>query len=213
MDRALKERTIGAVVLVVVAVIIVPVFLDGPANDAVVVSEPVILPGQEGQPRRRQTIVLERDREEPVPVPEKVADSPDAGAPTDTARPDDSRASAPEPQPEARIEKSTAVAAKVVGQPAESAPAKKPPPAPPKPTSESGLWAVQLGSFSNRDNAEKLAAGLRSEGYAAFLSKLDTASGELHRVRVGPQEGRDAAEGVAKTLASSGHPGQVVPHP
>ena len=41
MDRALKERVIGAIVLVVVAVLIVPVFLDGTANDVEIVSEVV----------------------------------------------------------------------------------------------------------------------------------------------------------------------------
>ena len=67
MDRALKERTIGAVVLVVFAVVVVPVFLDGPSNDDAIVSAPVVLPGQNDQPRRQQTIVLERDRNQPVP--------------------------------------------------------------------------------------------------------------------------------------------------
>jgi DedD protein len=85
----------------------------------------------------------------------------------------------------------------------------------PQPASASttGMWAVQLGSFSNKENAEKLAADLRKQGYAAFLSQLDTPSGELHRVRIGPQKDRAAAETMAARLAKAGHPGQVVPHP
>jgi DedD protein len=75
------------------------------------------------------------------------------------------------------------------------------------------MWAVQLGSFSNQGNAERLAADLRKQGYAAFLSQLQTGSGALHRVRIGPQEDRDSAESVAAKLAKSGHAGQVVPHP
>ena len=43
MDRALKERIIGAVVLVVFVVLIVPVFLDGPPEDSEIVSERVLL--------------------------------------------------------------------------------------------------------------------------------------------------------------------------
>ena len=39
MDRALKERIIGAAVLVLVVVLVVPVFLDGPSNDGEVVRE------------------------------------------------------------------------------------------------------------------------------------------------------------------------------
>jgi cell division septation protein DedD len=68
MDRALKERVIGAIVLVVVAVLIVPVFLDGTENDTAIVSEAVTLPGQNEQERMTQTVVLNRDRTEPVPT-------------------------------------------------------------------------------------------------------------------------------------------------
>jgi DedD protein len=75
------------------------------------------------------------------------------------------------------------------------------------------MWAVQLGSFSNKDNAEKLAADLRKQGYAAFLSQLSTDTGQLHRVRIGPQKDRAGAEAMASRLAKVGHDGQVVPHP
>ena len=60
MERALKERIIGAVVLVVFAVLVVPIFLDGPPADGEIVTERVMLPGQEDQ--KTQTIVLDRDR-------------------------------------------------------------------------------------------------------------------------------------------------------
>ena len=75
MDRALKERIIGAAVLVVFVVLVVPVFLDGPPQGGEIVSERVPLPGQatEGETR---TVVLERDRDEPVPVAAAVTGSP-----------------------------------------------------------------------------------------------------------------------------------------
>ncbi len=75
------------------------------------------------------------------------------------------------------------------------------------------MWAVQLGSFSNPQNAEKLAADLRAQGFAAFLSQLSTSSGELHRVRVGPQKDREAAEAMAARLQQVGHTGRILPHP
>jgi DedD protein len=75
------------------------------------------------------------------------------------------------------------------------------------------MWAVQLGSFSNPQNAEKLAAELRKQGFAAFLSQLTIESGPLHRVRIGPQKDRDSAEAMAARLKRAGHTGQVVPHP
>lgn len=193
MDRALKERIIGAVVLVAVVVLVVPVFLDGPPSDDELVSERVPLPGQDDAAEVRTQVLL-RDRDEPVPasstpepqrVAEPVAQSP---APVQTEAQPEEDSSTPEPQP----------------------PATEPDSAAESPT---GMFAVQLGSFSNQENAEKLAADLRQQGFAAFLSQLSTASGQLHRVRIGPQENREAAEAMAARLASAGHNGQVVPHP
>jgi DedD protein len=193
MERALKERIIGAAVLVVFVVLVVPIFLDGPPGDEEVVTERVLLPGQDET--RTQTVVLERDRTEPVPAgtpneaPAEAVGKP-APAEVEASRPVVQREDPdPEPtQPEAA---------------ATAAPA----------NSTTGMWAVQLGSFSNKENAEKLAANLRKQGYAAFLSQLETDAGTLHRVRIGPQKNREAAEAMAARLLKVDIRGQVVPHP
>lgn len=192
MDRALKERIIGATVLVIFAVLIVPVFLDGPSTDTGMTRELVALPGQSNQSTRQQTIVLTRDRTEPVPQ----ASRPKVQAETATKVMKESPAPA---------------ASKTVAteKPAESKPAATQPVT----ASATGMWAVQMGSFSSKANAERLAADLRKDGFAAFLSQLKTSSGELHRVRIGPQKDRSSAESIAAQLDKAGHKGQVVPHP
>ena len=198
MERALKERIIGAVVLVVFAVLVVPIFLDGPPTDSEIVTERVLLPGQEDQ--KTQTVVLDRDREDPVPA---------ATAPAE-AKPE------PAVREPARKEPATAVVQQQETDTAPVQPAEQPPATQsPKPATSSttGMWAVQLGSFSNKDNAEKLAADLRKQGYAAFLSQLSADGVQLHRVRIGPQKDRASAEAMASRLAKVGHNGQVVPHP
>ncbi len=164
------------------------------------VSERVLLPGQDEQ--TTQTVVLERNRTEPVPLTSSTTAAPDPVT-SDAVPPTAQKAEKSPPV----VEKKPEPAQKVV----ESAPMPqvKPPPA----ASTTGMWAVQLGSFSNKANAEKLAADLRKQGYAAFLSQLATDSGQLHRVRIGPQKDRDSAEAMAKRLAKAGHKGQVVPHP
>jgi len=217
MDRALKERVIGAIALVVIAVLVVPVFLDGPSTEAEIVSESVTLPGQNEQSRKRQTIVLERDRDQPVPVSgsrnlqattaaeklaaddaaRKAAAAAQVAAEAKAPPPEKDQAEPPQPAP--KTEPAATVAKAEVKTAA--------------PESATGMWAVQLGSFSNQANAERLAADLRKSGYAAFLSQLSTSSGSLHRVRVGPQKDRQSAEAVAGKLSGDGHKGQVVPHP
>jgi DedD protein len=195
MDRSLKERIIGAVVLVVFAVMVVPVFLDGPSTKTEIITESVSLPGQNGQTRKTQTIVLERDRTEPVPVSVNASGADDK--PTVT-----------------HVKKDQPVAARSLG----TGPVKSEPKAAGntklvQAISPTGMWAVQLGSFSNQANADRLAADLRKQGFAAFLSQLQTESGSLHRVRIGPQKNREGAEAMAAKLNSAGHKGQVVTHP
>ncbi len=204
MKRALKERIIGAAVLVLFVVLVVPVFLDGPPSDAEIVSERLLLPGQDGQ--KTHTVVLDRDRTEPVPAAKNATPAPSKKTP----KPAESKA---EPKAESTadskpVDKPVATQA----QPVKTATERDKPAAPPR-VSSTGMWAVQLGSFSNKDNADKLAADLRKQGYAAFLSQLKTDGGQLHRVRIGPQKDREGAEAMAKRLLKVGHKGQVVPHP
>lgn len=200
MERALKERIIGAAILVSFVVLVVPIFLDGPPDESEMVSERVLLPGQDEQ--KTQTVVLERNRTDPVPLTSSSTAAADAAAP-EAAPPKAQKAAEAPPS----VEKKPEPAPTVVKT--EPTPQVKSPPA----ASATGMWAVQLGSFSNKENAEKLAADLRKQGYAAFLSQLATDSGQLHRVRIGPQKDRESAEAMAKRLAKVGHKGQVVPHP
>ncbi len=206
MERALKERIIGAVVLVVFVVLVVPIFLDGPPDDAEIVSQSVLLPGQEEQ--KTQTVVLDRDRTEPVPAATQPTPAPAEQTREEqpAAQP---AAQRPAPVAEQREEAPTPVAEPVQEPPREperSAPE-------PAPASTTGMWAVQLGSFSNKENAERLASDLRKQGYAAFIREVATSSGQMHRVRIGPQKDRSSAEQMAARLAKVGHNGKVVPHP
>ena len=233
MERALKERIVGAVVLVALVVLVVPVFLDGPPGNGEVHTERVPLPGQDAQ--KTQTVVLERQRSEPVPVQSvatpagdeteaakpvgvKPADSP--GVPvTSASAPPGERNEDPEEKPDAKTNEKPVsadppeVRTADAGPSAASTAATRPATVPAATMSTTGMFAVQLGSFSSKANAEKLAAELRRQGFAAFLSRLDAGAGPLHRVRVGPQKDRQAAASMAARLAAAGHKGQVVTHP
>ena len=237
MERALKERIVGAVVLVALVVLVVPVFLDGPPGNGEVHTERVPLPGQDAQ--KTQTVVLERQRSEPVPVQSvatpagdeteaakpvgvKPADSP--GVPvTSASAPPGERNEDPEEKPDEEPDAKTnekpvsadppEVRTADAGPSAASPAATRPATVPAATMSTTGMFAVQLGSFSSKANAEKLAAELRRQGFAAFLSRLDAGAGPLHRVRVGPQKDRQAAASMAARLAAAGHKGQVVTHP
>ena len=220
MDRALKERIVGATVLVVVAVLVVPVFLDGPPTDApgesAMVEQRIDLPGQQPGDGVR-TVVLDRDRSEPLPANRSTPEEPAPGE-ADPPPPETTQAPAAAPIPVAAAPTAAAAGRGEAAEAPSTADTddepETPPPAEARPgRSATGMWAVQLGSFSNAANAERLAAELRQQGFAAFLSQLETPNGELQRVRVGPQRDRESAEAMAARLERAGQKGQVVPHP
>jgi len=58
------------------------------------------------------------------------------------------------------------------------------------PKFEEQAWVIQIGSFSNKDNAAKLVSDLRTQGYRAY----ERVSGEYSRVYVGPYPDKKAAD-------------------
>jgi cell division septation protein DedD len=73
-----------------------------------------------------------------------------------------------------------------------------------------GAWAVQLGSFAAKANAEKLVRTLRDEGYTVYVLSSGAGSAARYRVRLGPLADRDAAEHAVSKLKSKGYTASIV---
>ena len=52
---------------------------------------------------------------------------------------------------------------------------------------------MQLGAFSNAQNAKRLAATVKENRFDAYTEVVDTTGGKRTRVRVGPYPTRDCA--------------------
>jgi cell division protein FtsN len=64
--------------------------------------------------------------------------------------------------------------------------------------------AVQVGSFSVEDNAERLAQSLKQLGYPAeIVQRIDARQRVWYVVRLGPYHKWDTASGIALRLASN----------
>jgi DedD protein len=74
-------------------------------------------------------------------------------------------------------------------------------------------WAIQVGSFASRENAERLARNLKGKGFAATVSESSGKGKRLWRVRVGPEADRAAAVALGARLRAAGQSGAVVPYP
>ncbi|MFK8053104.1 MAG: SPOR domain-containing protein [Woeseiaceae bacterium] len=246
MERAAKERLIGAIVLVSVAWLLIPVFLDqSVGEDGAVVERTLELPNGDDADRnpgmasrRTETVDLraaETIPEERLAVTELPAPmlSQDEAAPVSEAPVDDTPATVKaDPDPAAILAAESTESRPVSTEPssenkpaevpvAEASQPEKPPAKPPtrepaavsSPSGGGQLWAVQLGSFGNEANAQKLAAGLRDEGLLAFVSKVQSDGKTLHRVRIGPQATRADSEVIVSRLQAKGQVARVVKHP
>jgi DedD protein len=76
-----------------------------------------------------------------------------------------------------------------------------------------GGWAVQVGSFASRENAERLARELKGKGFDSHVSESSGNGKRLWRVRVGPEPDRASAVALGARLRAKGQSGSVVPMP
>lgn len=223
MEQQLKERLVGATVLVVLAIIVIPVVLDGPGGRDKV-EERLDLPAAGNGERRTLRIPLDQPAgttesspesaepgsaepgsAEPSPAPTRTAD---VQAGSDTAA--SSRETRGEPaatkagQSSANRESGNRQAVET-----REAAADDSTPQESGTVAEAALpWTVQVGSFSNENNAQGLVERLQLLGYsAAHVSRYDDGSRVHYRVRVGGFADRDAAAAKAAEISErSGEP-------
>ena len=187
LDKVYKQRMVGALVLVALAVIFLPMLFSREDEQRQI---------QVDAPAAPQMPVMPEVKVEPVPVPEPqvIAQEP-----------------AP-PEQEAVVQQPSAPVAPPVVKPVVAAP--KPPAVTPaqavaqapaklattqKRLDPNGLpisWSVQLVSLSNRASADSLQKTLRNQGYNAYVRS----SGGMNRVFVGPLLERAEADRLRDLL-------------
>jgi len=203
MEQRLKQRLVGAIVLVSLAVIFVPIILEGPDDEWAPRNHSMPEP-----PRMDYGVDmgLTLPPEEPA-EPEEIPATPPQEtvtatetAPAPAARPPEAEA-APTPAPEAAAPEPVAVQ--------EPAAAKPPPPPPAEPPAREQAtlavpptgWYIQVGSFSQRMNAEGLRDRLQAAGHATQIQAINIGKAQVYRVLVGPAKSRAIAERQNSELA------------
>ena len=228
MDKALKQRLVGASVLIAFAVVVLPMLLSGQQGDQQE-SRQIDLPPKPpemaletrrfpigDQPANQPSVLDPPQQAEPEPE-ESILDSDvNEGVPSglEQAPPDpvtvqvEPRENVDIGDPTAGVEPDTQAAvdeAPVDVSPApveaEPEPHSAPPPAAPVEAPE-GRYLVQVASFSSSANANRLAGRLRDNDLPVLMDAVDAQAGRLHRVRVGPYDSQEAANQAIATLNS-----------
>ena len=203
MDSALKQRLLGAAVLIALAIIFVPMFLSNspPKQDRPTVSQEIpVAPERKFEVR---TLPVDAPAA-PVPNKPDAASDPnrivtvDTQAPVRTdARPEDNTTSAPAPTASSPA---TAAAAKPTPAKPEPKPAaatletKPGAPAATAPLASSGRFAVNLGVYADQAHANALVTKVKGMGLGASAEPTEYQGKSALRVRAGPFADRAAAE-------------------
>jgi len=208
IKKRARRRLVGAIALVLLAAIVLPMTMDQEPHSAVQDIQ-ITIPDREAVTGLQRPLAMAPPPVDIAPPPEEedgvaapgdkpapVADSPPAPAPRPAPTPAPTPAPKPEalarPAPEARplpavsAEEEARVRAILSGQPV-------------PPRGES--FVVQVGAFSDAAKAARLADELKAKGFPAYTEVV----GSVTRVRVGPVPGRSAAEAVAARLKAGGH--------
>jgi cell division septation protein DedD len=180
VETQVKERLTGALILVVAMIIIVPELLSGSRHSSAP-PVPAASSADQGPPVRSYTLELGAATQAPTAGESALTPKVPNVPPAATPQP---RAAPPPPADVAAI------------------------PAPPAP--KPGAWQVQVGSFSRRDNAQKVADALSAAGFPAVVAPIRSGNKELFRVRAGSAANRAAAIKLQATLAAAGHKGTLV---
>jgi DedD protein len=217
MERRAKERLIGASILVVLIVLVVPELLSGPKPTASA-PQPQRLPAAASTPEPIRNVTVDLATSKAPTAAETDSAPVPPAAPEATLQPA-SAATVPAPEPESAA---AAPAPPADRGPPVSGPAVSGPPdsQASSPISKAGSahgevsrspsWSVQLGSFASRANADNLVHRLKAQGFAAYILTGGSGAATRHRVRVGPLADRGAAERSAAKLKTLGHSSSLV---
>ena len=198
LKKRARRRLVGAVALVLLIVVFLPMVLDSeprPLNQDVTITIPPI-PKPESTPQMPAQVatapvtphVAGMPQAAPAPAPAPVPEA----APAVESKREPPKSEAPKPEPKAD--------SKPVAKPAQKHEVKPAPPSHAAAGDES--FVVQLGAFSNAGNAKALQKKLQDNKFKAYTELVKNAGGDRMRVRVGPYSSRDAAEKARDRLKS-----------
>jgi len=199
----MKQRLVGALILLSGGVVLWSLLFTGPAaykvNEATQIPPAPAVSQPEPITPVRPAAIAEVDEparlpEPPVPdlassASDNTSDKPtveaDAAEKT-AAKPEPVVSQAPEPEPKAAVAPKPAPAATEASKANANTKASAAMPE---------AWVIQVASFSNSANAENLRKRLAAKGYDAFVKSVSTPGGKsMQRVFVGPELKKSQAE-------------------
>lgn len=216
MDKVLKQRLIGASILIALAVIFLPMFFDAPQDDRGGREMSIDLPESPTDRAQVRRMPLDPDQarrpapepaSEPAPPMPETMEQPPEDDPVvvdDRALPDPREDESPDPS-EADVIAPVEPVPEVETEEARDPPLPEPipEPEPEQVVSESAVavdpaqtegWLVQVASFGSETTANEIVERLTGLGHVAGVERLVRGEMTLYRVATGPYPDRETAE-------------------
>lgn len=190
-----KHRLVGIIVIVALAMILIPIFINRTPSDQDTLQLSSRVPSPPSKPEislaippesqtAPQALPLQRKIENELMAPEEPSALPEE---------ESKEAAVPSPAQPVLVQAPTPVAATTTAA-KKTTNAKKVTPAPAQ------AWVIKLGSFSDKNNASNLIKKLKANGYTAYMHESNTSQGKMVSVFVGPNVQRNLAEQTAQRL-------------
>jgi DedD protein len=230
LRKRARRRLIGAIALVILAVLLLPMLLDQEPRP-VTQNISVTIPSQSSGPFVSKIVPVTpagkaEGKAKAAPPPVAAAEPPPAPpAPEAQPKPEPvpplvkaprPEAVPPAPPQEAVVEAKPAPTPKAEAKPkaepkteAKAEPKTKPK-ADAKADAAAGGFAVQVAALADPDKVKELQARITEGGLKSYTEPVATAKGPVTRVRAGPFPTRAAAEEARDKLKSLGLPGTVI---
>ncbi|CAG9163731.1 SPOR domain-containing protein [Cupriavidus pampae] len=194
-----RRRLIGAVVLLAVAIIVLPIIFEHKPRP---VSEDIGVKVANGQAQSQKPKVEPRKADPLPPAPAAARNDAalDAGEEIVNAAVASPSSSAAKPADAKPAE------VKVADKPAEVKAAAKPA----DKASGSGKYLILIGAFASEERAKNWLAKLKESKVPAYVEKKTLADGERNLLRAGPFSDREAAEAAEKRVRAIGLTSKLV---
>lgn len=196
-----RRRLVGAIALVLLMVIILPMMLEDRENAVQDEDVEIIMPTQEVELEQNNTTesVVEGEFEELVIQEQSDAEVADVELPNTESQPTKT-----DPKKVVKVEEKPPV----IKTTEKKETVKKQPT--PKNDINNGKYYVQIGVFSNPSNIKKLQVKLDDLGYQSLTEKITTDTGEKTRLRTKSFIGRNEAAIALENIKDAGLAGMVV---
>ena len=189
METKLKQRVIGAVVLTTLAVIVLPMLLDGSAEDRARVSATIPAPPKIQLKSMSIAEIKQNmarmEQESAARLPVEILDAESTDPTLDTTFDQAANSQTEDQQTEDQQTADQQAVKETYRLDQNDLPVS---------------WTLQLASFAERNNATRLRQLLRDAQFRTYILMADSTKGQVYRVFVGPMLSKTRLSGFAEDI-------------